>query len=183
MLKIDSNQVIKMSRGDDVKFPLFINKGTATAPIRCAFEPNHGCEVYFYIFDYGQVQRHPWDWVDMNGYNPNTSTEYEPILVKVYTDSGTIKTKLYGKDKADVTDVNNINENKDMVIWLFHDDTATIPQGSYIYQIKAKIIDTDFEPEVDPNTGDITYHYVYDTVTNRLPIYIMDDNYGNRVWD
>ena len=26
MFKIDSNQVIKMSKGDNIKFPLFLNK-------------------------------------------------------------------------------------------------------------------------------------------------------------
>ena len=52
MLKIDSNQVIKMSRGDDVKFPLFLNRGTAAEPIRYVFEEGKGCEVYFYIWDY-----------------------------------------------------------------------------------------------------------------------------------
>lgn len=183
MLKIDSNQVIKMSRGDDVKFPLFINKGTVDQPVRYVFTPNSGCEVYFYIFDYGQIQRHPWDFIDDDGYNPNTSSEYIPILTKVYKDNGTIQTLYYNQEQEEITGVNNINENGDMMIWLFNNDTKNIPQGSYIYQIKAKVIDSDFEPEIDETTGELTYHYVYNTVTNRLPIYIIDDNYGNRVWE
>ena len=182
MLRIDSKQTIKMSRGDDVKFPLFLNRGTVSEPIRYTFEPNKGCEVYFYIFDYGSIENHPWNYIDSFGYNPNESSEYEPILTKVFCDDGTIKTILYGEEQEEVTGAPNINENGDMMIWLFHDDTTTIPQGSYIYQIKAKLIDLDYEPEVDEDTGETTYHYVYNTVTNRLPIYIIDDNYGDRVW-
>ena len=182
MLKIDSNQCIKMSRGDDVKFPLFLNKGTTTDPIRYKFFEGQGCEVYFYIFDYTDIQDHPWDKIDSNGYNPNTSTNTEPILVKVFSDDGTIKTKLYGEEQEEISGVNNINEYGDMVIWLFNNDTKDIPQGDYIYQIKAKVIDSDVDPTTD-NDGNIVYTYVYNTVTNRLPIYIIDDNYGNRVWE
>lgn len=183
MLKIDSNQVIKMSRGDDVRFPLFLNKGTASNPIRYVFEPNHGCEVYFYIWDYNSVQNHPWDRIDMNGYNPNSSTEQEPILIKVFGDDGTIRTKLYNVVQEEYVGAPNINENGDMQIWLFNADTKDIPQGSYIYQLKAKIIDPDIPPETNNETGNTVYHYLYNTVTNRLPIYIMDDNYGERVWE
>lgn len=183
MLKIDSNMVIKMSRGDDVKFPLFLNRGTAAEPVRYVFENNKGCEVYFYIFDYGSIENHPWNYIDSDGYDPNSSTEYEPILTKVYSDDGTIHTILYGEEQEEVIGAKNINSNGDMEIWLFNSDTKDIPQGSYVYQIKAKLIDSDYEPEVNENTGDTIYHYVYNTVTNRLPIYIMDDNYGNRVWE
>ena len=183
MLKIDSNQTIKISRGDDVKFPLFINKGSITEPIRYVFEKDRGCEVYFYIFDYGQIQRHPWDFIDDNGYNPNTSSEYLPILTKVFKDNGEIDTILYGEQQETIIDAPNINENGDMMIWLMNDDTKTIPQGSYIYQVKVKVIDSDFPPETDQETGELIYHYAYNTVTNRLPIYIIDDNYGNRVWE
>ena len=68
-----------------------------------------------------------------------------------------------------------------MVIWLFNNDTKNIPQGSYIYQVKAKIINSDIDP-VEDSEGNVVYNYVYNTVTNRLPIYIIDDNYGNRIW-
>ena len=184
MLKIDSNQVIKMSRGDDVKFPLFINKGTVMEPVRYIFKPNQGCEVYFYIFNYNEVQEHPWDKVHNFDYDyPDLDYTYDPILVKVFSDDGTINTLLYGEQQEQIIDAPNINENGDMMIWLTNNDTKTIPQGSYIYQIKVKIIDSDFEPEVDTQTGETTYHYIYNTVTNRLPIYIIDDNYGNRVWE
>lgn len=183
MLKIDNNQCIKMSRGDDVKFPLFVNKGTSSSPIRYVFVPDCGCEVYFYIFDYKNLQDHPWNKVDVNGYNPNLSSSSEPILVKVFKDSGVIETELYGETISIIENAPNINSNGDMMIWLRNEDTATIPQGSYIYQIKVKIIDYDFEPVIDENTGLTTYHYIYNTVTNKLPIYIIDDNYGNRVWE
>lgn len=183
MLKIDSNQVIKMSRGDDVKFPLFLNKGSVSEPVRYSFKPNQGCEVYFYIFDYSQIQHHPWDRIDNMGYDPNTSSVYEPILTKVFKDNGVIDSILYGQEQDEIIDAPNINENGDMMIWLTNNDTRIIPQGSYIYQVKAKLIDSDFEPEIDPDTGETIYHYIYNTVTNRLPIYIMDDNYGNRIWE
>lgn len=183
MLKIDSNQVIKMSRGDDVKFPLFLNRGTAAEPIRYAFEEGKGCEVYFYIWDYSAIQQHPWDRIDRYGYDPNTSSEYEPILIKTFTDDGHIYTVLNHEEQDTYENMPNINSNGDMVIWLMHDDTKCIPQGSYIYQIKAKLIDLDIDPEIDDITGEKIYHYVYNTVTNRLPIYIIDDNYGDRVWE
>lgn len=183
MLKIDSNQVIKMSRGDDVKFPLFLNRGTAAEPIRYSFEEGKGCEVYFYIWDYSAIQQHPWDRIDRYGYDPNTSSEYEPILIKTFTDDGHIYTVLNHEEQDTYENMPNINSNGDMVIWLMHNDTKCIPQGSYIYQIKAKLIDLDFEPEIDDLTGEKIYHYVYNTVTNRLPIYIIDDNYGDRVWE
>jgi len=181
MLKIDSNQCIKMSRGDDVKFPLFINKGTVNEPIRYAFEEGQGCEVYFYIFDYNDIEEHPWDKIDSYSYNPDTSTVEEPILVKVFTDDGIIKTIINGEEQEEISGIENINENGDMVIWLFNNDTKNIPQGSYIYQVKAKIINSDINP-VEDSEGNVVYNYVYNTVTNRLPIYIIDDNYGNRIW-
>lgn len=183
MLKIDSNQVIKMSRGDDVKFPLFLNRGTAAEPIRYAFKEGKGCEVYFYIWDYSAIQQHPWDRIDRYGYDPNTSSEYEPILIKTFTDDGHIYTVLNHEEQDTYENMPNINSNGDMVIWLMHDDTKCIPQGSYIYQVKAKLIDLDIDPEIDDITGEKIYHYVYNTVTNRLPIYIIDDNYGDRVWE
>lgn len=183
MLKIDSNQVIKMSRGDDVKFPLFLNRGTLTAPVRYAFEENKGCEVYFYIWDYSDVEEHPWDHIDIYGYDPDTSNEYQPILIKTFTDDGHIYTMLNGEEQDTYENMPNINENGDMMIWLMNNDTKNIPQGSYIYQIKVKVIDSDIEPEIDEITGETVYHYIYNTVTNRLPIYIIDDNYGNRVWE
>ena len=117
------------------------------------------------------------------GYDPNTSSVYEPILTKVFKDNGVIDSILYGQEQDEIIDAPNINENGDMMIWLTNNDTRIIPQGSYIYQVKAKLIDSDFEPEIDPDTGETIYHYIYNTVTNRLPIYIMDDNYGNRIWE
>jgi hypothetical protein len=95
MLKIDSNQVIKMSRGDDVKFPLFLNRGTLTAPVRYVFEENKGCEVYFYIWDYSEVEEHPWDHVDIYGYDPDTSNEYQdPFINQIIFSKYKIKKRL-----------------------------------------------------------------------------------------
>lgn len=49
MFRIGNNGVITMHRGDDISFPLFLNKGTEYAPIRYEFNVGDGCEVYFYI--------------------------------------------------------------------------------------------------------------------------------------
>ena len=43
MFKIDSNQTIKMSKGDDVKFPVFLNQGTKLTPLRYSIYENMGC--------------------------------------------------------------------------------------------------------------------------------------------
>lgn len=182
MFKIDTNQVIRMNKEDDVKFSLFINKGNSFEPERYVFKPDQGCEVYFFIYDYNTLENHPWDHIDSDGYNPNTSSSFEPILSKSYCDDGTVKTKIYGEDQPDITDVPNIDDDGNMIIWISSSDTENIPQGSYVYQIKAKTIDSDYEPEEDPQTGELIYHYVYNSVTNRIPIYIIDDNYSYREW-
>ena len=170
MFKVDTNQVIKMTKGDDVRFSLVINKDSE----RYIFKPNEGCKVYFFIYDYGTLENHPWNHIDSEGYNPNTSSEFEPILFKEFGDDGTIGTTIYGEDQEEVTGAPNIDDDGNMRIWIFHTDTLNIPQGSYIYQIKTKLLDTEYD-SADP-------HYVYDTVTNRLPIYIIDDNYSYREW-
>ena len=73
------------------------------------------------------------------------------------------------------------NENNDFVITLESEDTNDLDEGSYIYQIKALIIDKDVEPE-ESEDGELTYTYIINTVTNRLPIYIIEDDYNRRIW-
>lgn len=58
--------------------------------------------------------------------------------------------------------------NGDILIRLKTTDTADLPEGEYRYQVKAKIID-----ESQENLG-----YSINTVTNRLPLIIVDSDYN-----
>ena len=160
MFKIDSNQTIKLSKGDDVKFPVFLDQGTALTPLRYPIYENMGCELYFSIF-----YKKDFD---------------NPVLKKTFKDNGEIVTE---KSNGDVYTKKGctINENNDFVITLESEDTNDLDEGSYIYQIKALIIDKDVEPE-ESEDGELTYTYIINTVTNRLPIYIIDDDYNRRIW-
>ena len=160
MFKIDSNQTIKLSKGDDVKFTVFLDQGTALTPLRYPIYENMGCELYFSIF-----YKKDFD---------------NPVLKKTFKDNGEIVTE---KSNGDVYTKKGctINENNDFVITLESEDTNDLDEGSYIYQIKALIIDKDVEPE-ESEDGELTYTYIINTVTNRLPIYIIDDDYNRRIW-
>ena len=161
MFKIDSNQTIKMSKGDDVKFPVFLNQGTELTPLRYSIYENMGCELYFYIY-----YKNDFD---------------NPILKKTFKDNGEIITEKSDGYKNIEENINNINENQDFIVRLKPEDTNDLNEGSYIYQIKALIVDKDVEP-VENEEGQFTYTYIINTVTNRLPIYIIDDDYGRRIW-
>lgn len=155
MLVIDSNQTIKMTKGDDVKIPLFLDKGTSLSPMRYEIEGNLGCEAYFYIYK-------------LRNYDT-------PVLFKTYRDDGTIITEKNGAI-TEKTGVININDDKDFIIRLYPEDTNDLDEGQYIYQIKVKIIDSE-------NSGDDTQNsFIINTVTNRLPIYIIEDDYDRRIW-
>ena len=160
MFKIDSNQTIKLSKGDDVKFPVFLDQGTALTPLRYPIYENMGCELYFSIF-----YKKDFD---------------NPVLKKTFKDNGEIVTE---KSSGDVYTKKGctINENNDFVITRESEDTNDLDEGSYIYQIKALIIDKDVEPE-ESEDGELTYTYIINTVTNRLPIYIIEDDYNRRIW-
>lgn len=160
MLVIDSNQTIKMSKGDDVNIPLFLDRGTPLIPVRYPIYENLGCEVYFYIFE-----------------KKNCTT---PILEKIFRDNGEIVTKKPDSETLK-TGINNINKENDFVIRLYPEDTSDIPEGGYIYQIKAKLIDTSIPITKDEEGNDV-YSYEINTVTNRLPIYIIEDDYNRRIW-
>ena len=161
MFKIDSNQTIKMSKGDDVKFPVFLNQGTLLTPLRYPIYENMGCELYFSIY-----YRNDFD---------------NPILKKTFKDNGEIVTEKSNGYKSVKTGVDNINDNNDFIVRFEPDDTNDLNEDSYVYQIKALIIDKDVEP-VENEEGQFTYTYIINTVTNRLPIYIIDDDYGRRIW-
>ena len=90
MFKIDSNQTIKMSKGDDVKFPVFLNQGTSLTPLRYPIYENMGCELYFSIY-----YRNDFD---------------NPILKKTFKDNGEIVTEKSNGYKSVKTGVDNIND-------------------------------------------------------------------------
>lgn len=154
MLKINENQIIKMSKGDDAKFPLFLNRGSTVEPIRYLLNKGDGCEIYFYILN----------------------THGDILVKKIFKTSGEIETYVLGVKQPD-TFYNNINENGDLMLRLMHDDTVNLDSGLYKYQIKAKLVDLT-EPELP--SGDT--NYVYMTVTNKIDFYLLDDNYGDRSW-
>ena len=152
MFKIDSNQVIKMSRGDNIKFPLFLNKGTRMAPIRYGFEADDGCEVYFYLFNY------------------NSSTDC-PLFKKIFTANN------------DLWYHSNGTTDNDMKIELSPNDPLCnskfslkdLCDGEYLYQIKAKLLDREESQKQGKKI------YIENTVTNRHPFYIIDDDF-KRTW-
>lgn len=49
MVQIDNSQTIRISIGDDVSFPLFVNVGSKLSPIRYEFKVGAEDLVYFYI--------------------------------------------------------------------------------------------------------------------------------------
>ena len=120
-----------------------------------------GCELYFSIY-----YRNDFD---------------NPILKKTFKDNGEIVTEKLNGYKSVKTGVDNINDNNDFIIRFEPEDTNDLNEDSYVYQIKALIIDKDVEP-VENEEGQLTYTYIINTVTNRLPIYIIDDDYGRRIW-
>lgn len=134
MFRIDSNWAIRINKGDDAKFPLFINQGTVECPIRYQFASGDGCEVYFYIMHINQ--------------NPDCP----------------IKKLTFTSDEDLYIDPNTGLPNGDMLITLKSEDTACLHEGEYRYQIKAKLLDGQ--------------EHVINTVTNRLPLYIIDTDYN-----
>lgn len=49
MVQIDNSQTIRVSVGDDVKFPLFVNTGSKLNPVRYEFVAGSEDKIYFYI--------------------------------------------------------------------------------------------------------------------------------------
>lgn len=137
MFRIDTNWAIRMDKGDDISFPLFLNRGTAKDPVRYSFEKGDGCEVYFYIMKINQ--------------NPDC-----PLIKLTFTSDNDLYVDNYTQKPTG-----------DMLIKIKHEDTCDIPEGEYRYQIKTKL-------------KDLEGNYVINTVTNRLPFYILDSNYDRQ---
>lgn len=157
MFTVNTNRVIKMNKGDDAQFPLFLNNGIRDNPVRYEFEKNDGCEVYFYILPvHGSFENY--------------------ILKKTFKTDGTIITeKLYRDTKMESVDT-IINDNKDVVITLNEDDTVDIVPGQYIYVCRAKILTSKI------NSKNIlkTNRYTTLQITNKYDFYLLDDDI-NRV--
>ena len=152
MFKIDSNQVIKVSRGDNFKFPLFLNKGSKMQPIRYGFEPGDGCEIYFYIFNY------------------NSSIEC-PLLVKTFTAENDL---WYHTDGTTDNDI-KIELSPDDPLYDDRFSLKDLCEGEYLYQIRAKLLDREESQKQGKKI------YIETTVTNRHPFYIIDDDF-KRTW-
>lgn len=245
MFRIDSNQVIKISKGDDVKYPMFLNKGTLENPVRYQFNPakvsaesnienvsldstvfmQKATEAGTYNFkfangswilneqnevtlsDYGIVIDAEYTCVDNDFINavytfadncevvfvilqPNQKNKNVAVLTKVFKTDNTIHTKRMvrndetGKleEEEEVTDkYDTVNKAGDMILRLQHRDTLFLPEGEYRYVIYAKIIDSDSKPVINEETNEIEPQFIYNTVTNKLPLFIVDDEI-DRFW-
>lgn len=204
MFRIDSNQAIRISRGDDVFFPLFLNKGTSKVPIRYAFQPEdavittstHDFNVECDVPTFGQKVGETGTYKLVYVASANEWVMGEaPIDVDEYglTITGTVVAGdeiLIQYEKADgckvvfyILQINapwenpilakeftptkeNVNDNKDLILSLDREDTVNIPEGEYRYQIKAYLKDE------HSSSG-----YSWNTVTNRLPFVVVNDEY------
>lgn len=154
MFTINTDRCIKMNIGDDVQFPLFLNNGTRSNPVRYEFEKDDGCEVYFYI-------------LSVNGCYDNF------ILKKTFNTNGTITTEKGNSDEIEEYQVDSIiNDNKDIVITLDSSDTIDLCPNEYIYVVRAKILTEKI------NSKNIVKNNEYTTIqiTNRYYFYLLDDN-------
>ena len=153
MFTINTNKVIKMNRGDDVQFPLFLNNGTRSNPIRYEFEKDDGCEVYFYL-------------LPVHG-------DYEDfVLKKTFSTSGIIITETEeGASSTKYVDT-VINDNKDVVITLDSEDTVNLCPGQYIYVARARILTEKI------NSKNLLKNNEYTTlqITNKYNFYLLDDD-------
>lgn len=235
MLKIDTNMTIKMSRGDDVKFPLFVNKGNRTQPIRYTFKGRQVKPISFtyarikevsvdsdtwtkVVTDYGDytfiysASDNSWkldsNIVDLLDYGItytlvlNSSLQDGDVIIisyekgdgcevyfNIYELKQPNKNPIFTKTFTSDDDLwrgkfNQEEPNGDIKIELLHNDPlnkegktlADIPEGEYMYQLKAKVLD-DLATQKEGSP-----QYVLNTLTNRLKLYIIDDDYSERLW-
>lgn len=181
MFTVNSNMAIKMNRGDDVQFPLFVNNGTRSNPIRYEFETDDGCEIYFYLLP--------------------VNLSYENfVLKKTFKTSGEIITQKSPTGVMVTTYFETINQNKDMVITLDSSDTIDLEPQQYNYVVRAKILT---EKIKSPNLVNRAYYgpdsnlvgygeadfmiledksdYTTLQITNKYNFYLLDDDV-NRAW-
>lgn len=182
MFTVNSDMCIKMNRGDEVQLPLFVNNGTRIKPLRYTFEPDDGCEVYFYLL-------------------PLHKSYKDFILKKTFKSSGEIITEKCGDETATIKEAININDAGDMVITLETSDTENLFPGNYVYVVRAKILAEKIQSpnlvkenlkgpesaivgigEADYMTlGQYDSKYVTLQITNKYNFYLLDDDI-NRAW-
>ena len=90
----------------------------------------------------------------------NQGSKYQPIRYPMPIDTD-CEVYFY------VTKPHDSIEN-DLEIWLDSEDTVDMQPGKYFYQLRAKVI-TGFDSNNEPI-------YKVNTVTNKLPFYILDDD-------
>lgn len=91
MFQIADNGIIKLSRGDNVEMPLFINRGTKLVPIRYDLRDNSDTEVYFGLMLPGQQFESA---LLRKKYTKEDSNEHGDVVIKftpedtIYLDPG-----------------------------------------------------------------------------------------------
>ena len=153
MFTINTDKTIKMNRGDDVQFPLFLNNGTRAKPIRYEFEPDDGCEIYFYLL-------------------PLHGSYEDYIIKKTYSTSGVIVTYIPGSEPTTKLVNSIINDYGDVVITLDSEDTVDLCPGQYVYVVRAKVLTEKI------NSTNIVKNSEYTElqVTNKYDFYLLDDD-------
>ena len=146
-----------MNKGDDAQFPLFLNNGTRSNPIRYEFDPSDGCKIYFYIL-------------------PCYESYDKYILKKTFCSNGAVITERPGTQPETYTTI-NINDNKDIVIQLYENDTIDIPAGHYKYVIRATVK----SDKINSNNLIKENSYMTLQVSNVYDFYLLDDDI-NRAW-
>ena len=153
MFTVNTDKTIKMNRGDDVQFPLFLNNGTRSEPKRYEFEPDDGCEIYFYI-------------LPLHG-------DYDDyILKKTISTSGVMITEKPNQIPRTTYLSSVINDNKDVVIIMDDLDTKDLTPGQYIYVVRARIK----AEKINSKNIVKNKEYMEFQITNKYNFYLLDDD-------
>ena len=227
MIRLNSKQAIKLSKGDTVDFSLFLNKGTILEPVRYSFIKENitvstittleikadlqgwkksgitKAGLYSFTFYnndwYLSYAGHSSELVELENYGitvigePKNSDAFsvdyqtpddgfvvfivhffnqknkEFLLKKIFKSNGETITKrnIRGEVITDITTGNNnVDNDGNMIIKLESDDTSFMPEGEFRYEIQAYI------------RPDGASEYSVNTVTNRLPFYVLDNDYS-----
>lgn len=116
--------------------------------------------IYTLNDNMSEVYFYVWQINQKMGQTPVIEKVIKPYINQVVTKvNGTI---------ISTEERNCTNENGDVVIYFNPDDTNNIPQGEYRYQIIAKVLQQGV--------------YTTNTICNRKPFIVVEDDYSNRVW-
>lgn len=180
MFTINTNGVIKMNKGDDAQFPLFLNIGTRMHPDRYVFKENDSCEVYFYLIPVnGDISNFIIKKTINTGYietttdddsGEQTTTDYGCQVITEFAD-GTSET---------VNHASVINGYGDVVIPFYSTDTLgnatrkALCSGEYWYVVRAKVAQSNIISK-NPNLMNTGNEFVTLQVTNKNFFYLLDD--------